>query len=66
MVAEVGSDEVEVVGEGLGLDPGFGFGYTGFGDEAGDLGAGEIGLLAVVAAVADGENCGAGIDCEAF
>ncbi len=45
---------------------GLGLGYAGFGEEAGDLGTGLVSLLTFEATVADGENCCAGVDFEAF
>jgi hypothetical protein len=55
--AEGGGDLVEFVGEGEGVD-----GEDAcFRKEADDGGAGEVGLLAVEAAVADGEDDGPGV-----
>jgi hypothetical protein len=53
-------DVVELVGKDAGLD----FGDSGLVEEAGDGRAGEVVLLAAVAAVADGEDDGAGVGGE--
>ena len=58
-------DLVYLVGDDLGLDWVFGLGYAGFDEEAGDFRAGEVGLLALETAVADGQDCGSDVDLEA-
>jgi hypothetical protein len=58
--AERSGDLVELVGEGEGVDGK----DARFGEEADNAGAGEVGLLAVETAVADGEDDGPGVGGE--